>query len=112
SRGGGGGRHADPGRCAAGGPHGARGGRAVRPGGAAVRVAGGMSPHPLSPSPFGRGGTVGRSLGLVALLLTGWAHRDRIVVGSKNFTESDLLGEIGAQQIRRGSGLPGSRRSP
>ncbi len=69
-----------------------------------------MSPHPLSPSPFGRGGTVGRSLGLVALLLTGCAHRDRIVVGSKNFTESDLLGEIVAQQIERRTGLAVSRR--
>ena len=72
-----------------------------------------MSPHPLSPSPFGRGGTPGRprwSLGLVALLLTGCAQRDRIVVGSKNFTESDLLGEIVAQQIERRTGLPVERR--
>ncbi len=72
-----------------------------------------MSPHPLSPSPFGRGGTPGRlrrSLGLVALLLTGCAHRDRIVVGSKNFTESDLLGEIVAQQIERRTSLPVERR--
>jgi len=71
-----------------------------------------MSPHPLSPSPFGRGGTPTRprwSL-LVALLLTGCAHRDRIVVGSKNFTESDLLGEIVAQQIERRTGLPVARR--
>src|SRR3989449_8131652 len=72
-----------------------------------------MSPHPLSPSPFGRGGTMGRrrwSLGLVALVLTGCAHRDRIVVGSKNFTESDLLGEIVAQQIERRTGLAVARR--
>ena len=72
-----------------------------------------MSPHPLSPSPFGRGGTPGWprwSLGLVALLLTGCAHRDRIVVGSKNFTESDLLGEIVAQQIERRTGLSVERR--
>src|SRR5205814_6282959 len=93
---GGGGRHADPGRCAAGGPHGARGGRAVRPGGAAVRVAREMRRR--------------WSLGLVALLLTGCAQRDRIVVGSKNFTESDLLGEIVAQQIERRTGLPVERR--
>jgi glycine betaine/choline ABC-type transport system substrate-binding protein len=80
-----------------------------------------MSPHPLSPSPlrcaqgklFGRGGTPGRprwSLGLVALLLTGCAQRDRIVVGSKNFTESDLLGEIVAQQIERRTAFPVERR--
>jgi len=71
-----------------------------------------MSPHPLSPSPFGRGGTqsLPRCLGLLALLLTGCAHRDRVVVGSKNFTESDLLGEIVAQQIERRTGLPVERR--
>jgi osmoprotectant transport system substrate-binding protein len=34
----------------------------------------------------------------------------RIVVGSKNFTESDLLGEIVAQQIERRAGLPVERR--
>ena len=45
-----------------------------------------------------------------ALLLTGCAHRDRIVVGSKNFTESDLLGEIVAQQIERRTSLPVERR--
>jgi len=72
-----------------------------------------MSRHPLSPSPFGSRRTQGRlrrSLGLVALLLTGCAHRDRIVVGSKNFTESDLLGEIVAQQIERRTSLPVERR--
>jgi len=50
------------------------------------------------------------SLGLVALVLTGCARRDRIVVGSKNFTESDLLGEIVAQQIERRTGLAVARR--
>ena len=34
----------------------------------------------------------------------------RIVVGSKNFTESDLLAEIVAQQIERRTGLPVERR--
>jgi osmoprotectant transport system substrate-binding protein len=43
-------------------------------------------------------------------LLAGCAGRDRIVVGSKNFTESDLLGEIMAQQIERRTGLPVARR--
>jgi len=33
-----------------------------------------------------------------------------IVVGSKNFTESDLLGEIVAQQIERRTALPVERR--
>ena len=46
----------------------------------------------------------------VALLFTACAHRDRIVVGSKNFTESDLLGEIVAQQIERRTALPVERR--
>src|SRR6266704_2107025 len=108
-----GGRHPHSRRGAAGGADGARGGWPVGRGGAAVRVAREMSPHPLSPSPFGRGGTPGRprwSLGLVVLLLTGCAQRDRIVVGSKNFTESDLLGELVAQQIARRTGLPVERR--
>ena len=34
---------------------------------------------------------------------------DRVVVGSKNFTEQDILGEIVAQQLER-SGLPVERR--
>ena len=55
------------------------------------------------------GRTVGRWLLSVAVL-TGCAHRDRIVVGSKNFTESDLLGEIVAQQIERRTGLSVERR--
>jgi osmoprotectant transport system substrate-binding protein len=44
------------------------------------------------------------------LALAGCGKRDRIVVGSKNFTESDLLGEIVAQQIERRAGLPVERR--
>jgi osmoprotectant transport system substrate-binding protein len=44
------------------------------------------------------------------LLLACCQHRDRIVVGSKNFTESDLLGEIVAQQIERRTGLRAERR--
>src|SRR2546430_8531318 len=50
------------------------------------------------------------ALGLRALVLKGCAHRDRIVVGSKTFTESDLLGEIVAQQIERRTGLAVARR--
>ena len=47
---------------------------------------------------------------LVALILSGCARRDRIVVGAKNFTESDLLAEIVAQQIERRTSLPVERR--
>jgi glycine betaine/choline ABC-type transport system substrate-binding protein len=54
--------------------------------------------------------TGGRWLLTAALLGTGCGHRDRIVVGSKNFTESDLLGEIVAQQIERRAALPVERR--
>ena len=46
----------------------------------------------------------------VALLATACGPRDRIVVGAKNFTESDLLAEIVAQQIERRTGLPVERR--
>ena len=38
------------------------------------------------------------------------AAEDRIVVGAKNFTESDLLAEIVAQQIERRTALPVQRR--
>src|SRR5256886_10273377 len=47
---------------------------------------------------------------LAAILLAGCGGRDRIVVGAKNFTESDLLAEIVAQQIERRTGLPVERR--
>ncbi|PYP03686.1 MAG: ABC transporter substrate-binding protein [Gemmatimonadetes bacterium] len=61
-----------------------------------------------------RGGRAdGRTVGLWVLaagLLSGCGHHDRIVVGSKNFTESDLLGEIVAQQIERRTGLSVERR--
>ena len=51
-----------------------------------------------------------RRLLLVALVLAGCVKRDRLVVGAKNFTESDLLGEIVAQQIERRTSLPVERR--
>lgn len=48
---------------------------------------------------------------LVALLtLSGCGRNDRIVVGAKNFTESDLLAEIVAQQIERRTALPVARK--
>jgi len=45
-----------------------------------------------------------------ALLAAGCGRGDRIVVGAKNFTESDLLAELVAQQIERRTGLPVDRR--
>ena len=49
---------------------------------------------------------------VVALLLTACApsHSDRIVVGSKNFTESLILGELIAQQIETHTHLKVERR--
>ncbi len=38
---------------------------------------------------------------LAAASLTGCSHRETIVVGSKNFTEQIVLGEIAAQQLER-----------
>lgn len=51
-----------------------------------------------------------RHLLLLAVLLAGCGRRDRIIVGAKNFTESDLLAEIVAQQIERRTGLPVDRK--
>lgn len=53
--------------------------------------------------------TGGRLLA-TALLLAGCGRPERIVVGAKNFTESDLLAEIVAQQIERRAGLRVDRR--
>jgi glycine betaine/choline ABC-type transport system substrate-binding protein len=47
---------------------------------------------------------------LVAIVLSGCSSRDRIIVGAKNFTESDLLAEIVAQQIERRTAVPVERR--
>ncbi len=48
--------------------------------------------------------------GLIALLLGGCSRPARIAVGSKNFTEQVLLGEIVAQQIERKLGVAVERR--
>jgi len=48
--------------------------------------------------------------GTALLLAAACAPRDRVVVGAKNFTESDLLAEIVAQQIERRTHLPVERR--
>ena len=58
---------------------------------------------------------LGASLGLlvacsVALLSCSSSHADRIVVGSKNFTESFILGELMAQQIEAHTNLKVERR--
>jgi len=47
---------------------------------------------------------------LVALTSCGPSHSDRIVIGSKNFTESLILGELMAQQIEAHSSLNVERR--
>jgi len=47
---------------------------------------------------------------LVASLAAGCSSRPRIVVGSKNFTEQVLLGEIVASHIERRLGLPVDRK--
>ena len=44
------------------------------------------------------------------LVLAGCTRSDRVVIGSKNFTESDLLGEVVAQQIERRTSVPVERR--
>jgi osmoprotectant transport system substrate-binding protein len=54
------------------------------------------------------GGTLARA-GLL-LFVIGCSGRDRIVIGAKNFTESDLLAEIVAQQIERRTDLPVERK--
>jgi osmoprotectant transport system substrate-binding protein len=51
-----------------------------------------------------------RAVFAASALLAACGGRDRIVVGSKNFTESDLLGEIVAQQVERRTGLAVERR--
>ncbi len=48
--------------------------------------------------------------GLTALLLGGCGRSRAIVVGSKNFTEQVILGEIAAQQLERRLGTPVTRK--
>jgi glycine betaine/choline ABC-type transport system substrate-binding protein len=47
---------------------------------------------------------------LIALLAAGCSSRPRVVVGSKNFTEQVLLGEIVAQHIERRLGIEVDRK--
>jgi osmoprotectant transport system substrate-binding protein len=54
-----------------------------------------------------------RGVGLALLgvvLASSCSHPNRIVIGAKNFTESDLLAEIAAQQIERRTGLTVERK--
>jgi osmoprotectant transport system substrate-binding protein len=46
----------------------------------------------------------------ISLSLSACSHRDRIVVGCKNFTEQIVLGELIAQQIENQTHLPVERR--
>src|ERR1051326_1957292 len=91
----GGGQHADSRGGGARGAAGAGRGRVARNAGKAVR-----------------GAIDGRAAAtLLALVLaSSCSHPNRIVVGAKNFTESDLLAEIAAQQIERRTGLTVERK--
>ena len=66
----------------------------------------------FSRSLFARQGGVREVILLLAivLFLPGCSHRDRIVVGCKNFTEQIVLGELIAQQIENQTHLPVERR--
>jgi osmoprotectant transport system substrate-binding protein len=57
-----------------------------------------------------RGGLAAMLLAVICFSSCAPSHADRIVVGSKNFTESLILGEIIAQQIERTTGLKVERR--
>lgn len=47
---------------------------------------------------------------LISVLVCGCSSKPRIVVGSKNFTEQVILGEIVAQHIERRTGVPVERK--
>jgi glycine betaine/choline ABC-type transport system substrate-binding protein len=66
----------------------------------------------LSRGFFARQGGVVELFILLSILLpfSACAHRDRIVVGCKNFTEQIVLGELIAQQIENQTHLPVERR--
>lgn len=67
---------------------------------------------PLSHRCLVRQGGVFEVIFLLAILLPfpACSHRDRIVVGCKNFTEQIVLGELIAQQIENKTHLPVERR--
>jgi osmoprotectant transport system permease protein len=48
--------------------------------------------------------------GLAGVTMAAWPREERIIVGSKNFTEQVLLGELVAQAIERYTDLPVDRR--
>jgi osmoprotectant transport system permease protein len=49
-------------------------------------------------------------VGVSATVFAAWPRPERIVIGSKNFTEQVILGELMAQAIERYAGLPVDRR--
>lgn len=57
-----------------------------------------------------RDSKAGAAATMVCLWLAGCSHPARIVVGSKNFTEQVVLGEMLAQQIERRVGVPVERK--
>src|SRR5260370_37013461 len=58
----------------------------------------------------GRGGSVWVLLAALLLASCAPSRSDRVVIGSKNFTESLILGELLAQQIEAHTHLKGERR--
>jgi osmoprotectant transport system substrate-binding protein len=56
------------------------------------------------------GGRARRVAIVLAAVALGCHRGDRVVIGAKNFTESDLLAEIAAQQIERRTGLTVERK--
>jgi osmoprotectant transport system substrate-binding protein len=56
-------------------------------------------------------GKLGIGLALIGVILaSSCSHPNRVIIGAKNFTESDLLAEIAAQQIERRTGLTVERK--
>ncbi len=62
-----------------------------------------------SPPAFGAA-VIAMGASLLTLLACAPSHRDRIVIGSKNFTEQLILGEILAQHIESKTHIPVDRR--
>ena len=98
--------HDDPGRCHPGGAARARDRRAARAGRAAARRSDGFARGAAAVAVLAGGARRGPA---ALARRTAGAHATAIVVGSKNFTEQVILGEIVAQAIER-EGLPVTRK--